>query len=181
MRLIAGAIILLILSLSSDSVAKRKKDPCKEVESHTDAFGKTTRGKIIYIGLGRYLAVGLIEENKQLTFRTLFVRVGTFKQITKAGASGKLAFVDGAIIEIETVKDASPVMNANSATIFTQWGLDFSVSDDLLAKLASTHLKAVKSIVGGEEASFEVPEVDARKLQKVAICLSKKDDAEKTE
>ena len=160
-------MIPLFVALLSPAHAK---DPCKSVRTHENAFGETTRGRVLYVGIGGYLAISLVEEKGERTFRTMYVRRGELDLSVPAGTPGDLKLADGTTVTLQSSSDAAPVTNANETTVFTQWQIPYIVDDATLRQLAASPVVAVRTEIG-ETLSFELKEKKSQRISDVAACF----------
>ncbi len=166
MSVLVGTLLSTLLVPSAHA-----KDPCKSVKTHEDAFGETTRGRVLYVGIGGYLAISLVEQKGERHFRTMYVRRGDVDLTVPAGTMGDLKLADGTTISLPSAEEATPVSNATDSTVFTQWQIPYAVDDDTLKKLASSPVVAVRTEIG-EPVSFEIKEKKAQKIADVARCFA---------
>ncbi len=146
------------------------KDPCKSVVTHETAFGETARGRVVYVGIGRYLAISLTEEDGAREFRVMYVRRGDVDVVVPVGAEGDIRLADGTTLTLPSSEAASPVTNANDAGVFTQWQIPYVVDASTLAKLAASPVIAVRTEIG-EPLSFEIKDKKSKRLMDVARCF----------
>ena len=166
------SILVATLLLAAFPAFAKDKDPCKGVRSAKDAFGVESRGSIVYVGIGGYIAVGVLQVGPDKHLQMMFVQRGAMDTRAPVGTPGKVALADGTVLELVSGKESIPVANANENGVFTQWIVEFPLAADTLAKLAASPLTAVSSSVGGQGMQFAVPEKKGEVLQAAAACIA---------
>jgi hypothetical protein len=104
--------------------------------------------------------------------KTLWVQRGVVDSAAPAGTTGNLALSNGTVLDLISLADAPPISNAVETTVFTQWAIDFEISQDQHTALTVSPAVAIKSEVANQPVQFEIPKKKAKKLQSVAQCLS---------
>lgn len=147
------------------------KNHCAGVETKTDAFGKSKRGYISYTDKG-WRAVGLFTDNDKLIMRVLFSFSQAVDNVIPAGKTAKIAFDDGTVTDFTVAVQSSPVRGIAGYSIYTQWSVDFVITQDQAALLASSPLKAVKIELGSIELLDRFDDGTGEVLMYLAKCLS---------
>ena len=170
-RFLALSSLILIVFCTPEPYVKGQTDPCRKIDIKKDPFGKEMRSKAIFQGMG-YLGVGIYQLDGKNYLQMLFTMGGFVNAICPTGTPGKVALVDGTIIEMTSCKDSGPIKRANSQTIYTQWVIDFEIDNPTLAQLSNSPIKAVQSMVNNQPLQLEISESDGYTLQEAADCLS---------
>jgi len=166
------SLLVATLLLAAFPAFAKDKDPCKGIKSAKDAFGVESRGSVVYVGIGGYIAVVVRQVGPDKHLQMMFVQRGAMDTRVPVGTPGKVALADGTVLELVSGKESIPVANANENGVFTQWIVEFPLAADALAKLAASPLTAVSSSVGGQEMQFAVPEKKGEVLQAAAACIA---------
>jgi hypothetical protein len=161
-------MLTLLLALL---VPAHAKDPCKSVRTDENAFGETTRGRVVYVGIGGYLAIALFERDGKRRFQAMYVRRGDVDLAVPAGTPGDIKLADGTTLTLKSSEEALPITNANESTVFTQWQIHYDLDDATLRQLANSPVVAVRTEIG-EDLSFPIRERKSRRLADVARCFA---------
>ena len=165
--------VIVIVALLTGGCASlpHAKNPCSGVGTHTDDFGKTTRGLLIYMD-NNYRASGLIVEEGQLKLRVMFARSGLFNVVIPAATSAQVALADGTVITLATLSDAPQVTGANPAAVFTQWVLDLGLEQSQVDRLGRAPFKAIKIQMGPDELMVRPNDKKGDAMRYLAQCLA---------
>ncbi len=171
MRIAGNLLILLLVCLSFNVSAKRRpKNPCKMIETKTDAFGKTTRKHFVNFDWNKYQFLLQEEDGKRsLYFNSSFA--GVVDVTIPAESPVLLAMVDGSILEIKSIAAALPNKMVSAYGILTSWEQEFAADDETLKKLSSSRIKAIRLIVNTKEVSVELSEDEGNDILETIKCM----------
>lgn len=167
--LFAFSLISLCLCAPKPYV-KGEGDPCKSIEVTEDAFGKVTRSKAIFQGMG-YYGVSLYETESKCYMQMLFSVPGLTSTVCPTGTPGKVGLVDGTIIDLKTYKDTEPTRRGNSQTVYTIYLMEYELDAATLEKLSNSPIKAVQATINNQDLQLELEPGEGYELQEAADCL----------
>lgn len=131
-KIIFGIALILFNVLSVD--ARKPKDPCKDAEVTTDAFGKTTKGISKTLDMNQGTWISLMQVDGITTLKTTFYRAGASDAVLPKGSICYLAFYDDAFLEIPIAVECPAVRTANPWSLFMQWSIECVADKAVLAK-----------------------------------------------
>ncbi|TVQ94831.1 MAG: hypothetical protein EA397_00675 [Deltaproteobacteria bacterium] len=151
---------------------------CRDVVSHVDAFGKRTRGVVMYNDRGRYQAISVIEHDDRVEFRIMYFHQGTMNVSVPEGTEVMLAFEALGPRSYHTSEEAPAVPTTTSLmrddiSTFTQWQLPITLSHHDFDLLATHPIKAARSEFGGLTVELNVPERRGARIVDGVRCLQR--------
>lgn len=147
------------------------KDPCGALKQSDDPLNGPIATYSLPLGPYSGSGQGLELKWEKATWTLRLKPVANGMIPAKAGA-GELArvAVGGQIVELSARAEAAPVFLGGLSTL---WEVDYSVTAEQLATLASAPVTVIAQNVGGQEYRMPISDKGAERLQQVLTCATK--------
>jgi hypothetical protein len=142
-------LLALLLTLLPAAHAKKPVDPCADSKATTDAFSGEQH--IEYRALMWTLETSATASVWQLKVGTS----GAVDVMLKAGWAVDLKLEDGTQFQLKTTVDTPPKMNASQYGITTQWMTRLPLTADIVRKLATVPIVAMRFDTGQGPQTWE--------------------------
>jgi hypothetical protein len=169
---IAPALLALVSISAGCATAGSASNPCGLVKAANDPFLGPVRGFNLYLDFGGYAAVGMLESKGEYTLKVLTVQRGDSRSVAAVGDQGEFA-IGEQVLTFANSKEAKPVANANQATVFTQWILEYKLTREQANQVAKGPIKAIKVAIGNESLQMPIEPNPGLKIQNSISCMTK--------
>lgn len=161
--------MLTLLLLLAPAFAK---DPCKVIRTADDPLNGAIAGYVQYFDIGHYTAIDLQRSKGEWKMHLMTLARGVSEVHGAPGDLTRIA-VGGEVIEIPASKDTLPISNASvNAEIFTQWQVEYAISQEQLVKLGSAPVAAISVFVGPNETRMPLTAKGIEQLQVAFGCAA---------
>lgn len=143
------ALLALLLTLLPSAEAKKPADPCADSKRDTDAFSgeeKTTYSALMW---------SLESTKTGVTWQLKVGASGGVDVTLKAGWPVDLKLEDGTTLQLVTAVDTPPRMQASQYGVTTQWLTRLAVSPEIVRKLATVPIVAMRFDAGQGPQTWE--------------------------